>query len=60
MTCTYPYVSIRLMYAYISGTPQAADSGFGSLSLRAINLAPEALLLGSLLALLLRYGAGAG
>jgi len=47
---------------YARATPQAVAvrRELGGLSLRALNLTRDLLLLGSLLALLLRIGAGAG
>jgi hypothetical protein len=49
-----------LMYARMSGNTQAAHRSQGGHSLRTFNLTRDLLLLGSLLALLLRMGAGAG
>jgi hypothetical protein len=49
-----------LMYARMSGNTQAVHRTVGGFSLRAFNLTRDLLLLGSLLALLLRIGAGAG
>jgi hypothetical protein len=48
------------MYVRKTDTIKAAHRAFGGLSLRAFNLTRDLLLLGSLLALLLRMGAGAG
>ena len=48
------------MYARESCTSKAAHRTIGGFSLRAFNLTRDLLLLGSLLALLLRMGAGAG
>jgi hypothetical protein len=49
-----------LMYARDTHQSKTAYRTFGGVSLRTINLARDILLLGSLLALLLRMGAGAG
>ena len=48
------------MYVRGTDTVKAAHRAFGGFSPRAINLTRDLLLLGSLLALLLRMGAGAG
>jgi len=48
------------MYARASQNTKTAYQTIGGCSLRAFNLTRDLLLLGSLLALLLRMGAGAG
>jgi len=60
LTRLQPYVLIGRMYVPGHTRAKAASQTIGGLPLRALGLSRDLLLLGAVLALLLRMGAGAG